>query len=204
MRTKSGFLIGLTLLLIAGSANAALISRASGQAYYDTVLNITWLANAGAADGSSFDDGFSTTDGLMTWSAAQSWIASLNTAAYLGVISWRLPQILNTAMTCPPDPASYTGGSCGYNGPGDGEVNHFYYSTLGNIGYYDTSGTVVCTWASPNYCMSNPGPFTNLQGVSWGFWNANDYAPDTSYAWRFDVRAGYLGRAHKTGNSMRA
>ena len=36
-------------------------------AYYDTTLNITWLANMNAGAGSAFDNGLSPTDGQMTW-----------------------------------------------------------------------------------------------------------------------------------------
>ena len=41
--------ITTALLLVAGAANAALLSRAGGQAYYDDVLNITWLGDANYA-----------------------------------------------------------------------------------------------------------------------------------------------------------
>ncbi len=48
-------LSGLLLLALAcSSANAALLSRSSGQACYDDVLNITWIANANLADTTTF------------------------------------------------------------------------------------------------------------------------------------------------------
>ncbi len=60
------------------------------EAYYDTVLNVTWLANANAGAGSSFDDGFSASDAQMTWSNAMAWAASLDIN---GIDEWRLPTL---------------------------------------------------------------------------------------------------------------
>jgi hypothetical protein len=41
--------IAILLILSAGSANAALVARVGGDAFYDTVLDITWLADANYA-----------------------------------------------------------------------------------------------------------------------------------------------------------
>lgn len=59
-------------------------------AYYDTRLNITWLANMNAGAGSAFDNGASTTDGRMTWGNAVAWAAS-GLMEFGG--GWRLPTI---------------------------------------------------------------------------------------------------------------
>ena len=48
------------------SANAALIERLGGLAYYDTEADLTWLADANAGAGSAFDDGPSKTDGELS------------------------------------------------------------------------------------------------------------------------------------------
>ena len=40
---------------------------------YDTVLDLTWLADWNAGAGSSFDNGSDTTDGGMTWANANAW-----------------------------------------------------------------------------------------------------------------------------------
>lgn len=65
---------------------------ATFEAYYDTVLGITWLADANVGAGSAFDDigidGGTTTDGEMTWAKANAWAASLN---FNGINGWRLP-----------------------------------------------------------------------------------------------------------------
>ncbi len=46
--------VGLCLLSL--SANAALESRAGGLAYYDTRLEITWLADANLSDTNDFNE----------------------------------------------------------------------------------------------------------------------------------------------------
>jgi hypothetical protein len=65
---------------------------------YDTDLDITWLADANAGVGSTFDNGGSTTDGRMTWVNANAWAASLTVG---GFSDWRLPSVpinLKTAV----------------------------------------------------------------------------------------------------------
>ncbi len=122
----------LTLILASLGAHAALLSRLSGQAYYDDVLDITWLADANYAQTSGHD-----ADGLMTWSASLAWIASLNTANHLGVSDWRLPFIVDTGT--PGCDFGYSGTDCGYNvqtktgATVHNEMAHLYYVTLGNV-----------------------------------------------------------------------
>lgn len=55
-------------------------------AWYDTVRNITWLANPRMAAGTAFDDGFSPTDGRLTFAGAATWLAALDVH---GVTGWR-------------------------------------------------------------------------------------------------------------------
>jgi hypothetical protein len=52
----------IAALGFSGAAYAALDSRLSGLAFYDTDFNVTWLANANA-------------NGRMTWSEANAWAA---------------------------------------------------------------------------------------------------------------------------------
>ena len=80
-----------TFAFITTTASAVILpleSRLGGLAYYDSNLNITWVADANAGAGSSFDDGSTTTDGAMTWASADAWVASLTIASVGG---WRLP-----------------------------------------------------------------------------------------------------------------
>lgn len=111
MRTR--IVAGIVLSLAAATSNAAAVSGqgawettlqgrapltpggADYQAYYDTDLNITWLADANAAAGSIYDDLYPY--GSTTWDHAQAWIASLNAANYLGVSNWRLPTVTDAS-----------------------------------------------------------------------------------------------------------
>ena len=104
------------------------------QAYYDDVLNITWLADANMR---SVD----IRDGLMTWSASQT-DSSVNTGNHLGVTGW-LPTVTDTGAP----------GCGGPSGPGACRVRTVVTtsfsavarwptcsSTLGNTPYYYPSG----------------------------------------------------------------
>ena len=59
------------------------------EAYYDTTLDITWLADTNAAAGSVYDT-FSPGSGRLTWADAKAWTASLDIN---GVNGWRLPSV---------------------------------------------------------------------------------------------------------------
>jgi opacity protein-like surface antigen len=60
----------LLLALFASSAQAALLSRLSGAAYYDDVLNITWRADANLADTNRFGVAGIASAGRMSWDTA--------------------------------------------------------------------------------------------------------------------------------------
>jgi hypothetical protein len=157
---------GMILLLVTcGTANAALISRLSGAAYYDDVLDITWLADANYAQTSGYD-----ADGLMTWSQAQTWIGTLNTANYLGVNDWRLPTTLQ------PDP------SCG------SQYDPGIPYPLQGYGYGCTGSEMGHLFTVDGITSSTPSPFTNVQ--PYDYWSGTTYAPDTSGAWYFDFSLG--------------
>ena len=93
---------GLISLGMVSSADAALVSRLGGLAYYDSVADLTWLADANAAG---------TT---MKWVDANNWAANLNVA---GVTGWRLA---DSDGTC-------TGFDCTGSEMGD-----LFYTALGN------------------------------------------------------------------------
>lgn len=188
-------LSGLLLLLLAcSSANATLLSRSGGLAYYDTATNLTWVADANLAQTSGYD-----ADGLMTWTQSVGWIASLNAQnaglGYLGTNDWRLPTVTDTGT--PGCNAANTGTDCGYNVDlATGEMARMFYSTLGNTGYYNTSGVPTGCAGYPNYCLTNTGPFSNLQPNP--YWSGTEYAPNTSLAWHFFFYDGGQGFNNKT------
>lgn len=186
-RTLSGIIL---LVLACASANAALLSRAGGQAYYDDVLDITWLADANAGAGTIYDDGIPA-DGLMTWGSAQAWIASLNASNYLGVNNWRLPSIIDTGT--PGCNFAYSGTDCGANPDlSTSEMAHLFYSTLDNLAFCSTGG--ICPQAG--WGLTNTGPFSNLQAGR--YWSGTTYAPDISRAWDFSFESGSQGWPSKS------
>lgn len=85
--------------------------------YYDTVLNITWWADANAAAGSTLDDGFITDDGFMSWQNAADWVAAFKP---FGIAGWRLPNI-DVSSSC----AGYLCHSSA------NELGQMYYTYLG-------------------------------------------------------------------------
>ena len=130
---------GLIALCLSSTANAELSSRLGGQAVYDTDRNITWLADANAGAGSTFDDGTSPSDGLMTWGSAKAWAASLNVE---GVTGWRLA----TSDT-----------SCNVALCFGSEMGHLFFGELGG-----TSGTPILSSGDPDLAL-----FSNIQSLYW-------------------------------------
>lgn len=104
------------------SANAALIERLGGLAYYDDVADLTWLADANYAQTSGYD-----ANGRMTWADANAWAAGLEVA---GVTGWRLPDTIDVGN----DGATYTnlyqGVDYGYNITTHSEMSNMFYNVL--------------------------------------------------------------------------
>lgn len=196
--------IGMLLLTLAcSSVHAALQGRLAGQAYYDTLLDITWIADGNLIATQPFGiSGIGTTTsgyGAVDWDSAQAWIAAMNAAAYLGVSDWRLPTVVDTDG---PDAdelgddgcnLAYVGTDCGWNvDPATGEIAHLYYITLGNPGSYDPEG-VHQDWCdsglpAPPACLVNVGPFSNFFPNH--YWTGTEFAPDIANGWEFNARIG--------------
>jgi hypothetical protein len=149
--------------------------------FYDTVLDLTWLANWNA-------------NGLMTWAAANAWAAALNPGGFTG---WSLPSVLDTGVSgCD---FSFAGGTdCGYN-VYTGEVErrgsplaHMFYDTLGNLAYCPP-GNTTCSGPGvpqPGWGLTNTGPFSNMQSSV--YWSGTAYAPDPAlFAWVFYTDDGF-------------
>ncbi len=180
---------GLALLLLAaGSANAALLSRLDGQAYYDTDLDITWLADANLAKTNQFGIAVGNganqirTSGQMTWDTAQAWIAAMNAAGYLGYSDWRLPITPQPDATCTSQSGSI---SYGYNCTGS-EMGHLFYGELGGV----ASQSIAMTH-NANYNL-----FSNVQSNA--YWSGTVYAPNPGSAWYFYFVNGYQSDGNKS------
>lgn len=123
-------------------------------AYYDTVLGVTWLADANYAATTGFAPGggdpYYSPAGGMTYSTASSWVSGLNVN---GVTGWRLPNATFTG-TANDSGCSlffiYPPAGCNYQpDPGSNELAHLFLITLGNSG---ATG------------LTNVGGFTNVAG----------------------------------------
>jgi hypothetical protein len=181
-------------LVVAGLPNTARADAVSGQgtweatlqgrdldgnlatfeAWYDTALDITWLADANYAGT------------YMSWGDANAWASGLNINGYTG---WRLPTVTDTGN----DGCNYafTGTDCGYNvDTATGEMAHMFYATLGNLAYYDTAGNPN----QPGAGLTNSGPFSNLQSAS--YWSATENVTNSDNAWLFYF---YIGRQYDGG-----
>jgi hypothetical protein len=185
MDIKSKLLVVSTLAL-STSANAALIERLGGLAYYDDVANLTWLADANYAMTSGYD-----ADGYMTWDQATTWVSGLSVN---GVTGWRLPTTVDVGN----DGLTYTnefqGVDYGYNITAHSELSNMFFNVLGNSSYFDTSGVATgCT--APSWCIANTGPFSNIQVGA--YWSGTEFEIDTVSAWWFDMSEGLQSASHK-------
>jgi hypothetical protein len=155
-------------------------------AYYDTVLDITWLADAGYAQTSGYD-----ADNRMTWDEAQSWIGTLNSSSYLGVNDWRLPQVWDSGSDgCN---FSYDGTDCGWNADtSTGEMASLFYDTLGNLSALDTEGNFL----EEGYGLTNSGPFSNIPFFY--TWADTESVVNSGEAWYFHLGLGTQNDADKT------
>lgn len=160
------------------------------EAYYDTDLDITWLADANYAKTSGDD-----ADGYMNWTTATAWAASLNPYGS-NITGWRLPTVSPVDGTTDDDwKLSYIGTEDkGYNisapgtlyaGSTTSEMAHMFYNTLGDKSSCDPSASTASSCiAQAGYGLSNTGPFSNLQ--SYGYWSDTEFALNTTAsAWAF-------------------
>jgi hypothetical protein len=143
------------------------------EAYYDTALNITWLADTSAFSGA--------------WNEANAWAANLN---LYGVTGWRLPAMVDT-RTPGCNYSTYGGTDCGFDvqtkdattGQVYSEMAYMYYVTLGNKKGEASSGV-------------NSGPFGGMQHV---YWFGVEDAADTTKAWYFVENSGSQNINTKSG-----
>lgn len=144
---------------------------ATFEAYYDTALDITWLADTHYYGNAGLD-----------WYDANAWVASLDIN---GVAGWRLPTVTDTGT--PGCDFAFTGTDCGFNvDTATGEMARMFFETLGNESYYTASGLY-----NPGYGLTNTGPFLNLEPNY--YWTSTIYALNGPYiddAWFFEFDNG--------------
>jgi MYXO-CTERM domain-containing protein len=105
MKYSKTWAAAAAMVALAGAAQASLINRSGGM-IYDTVENVTWLADMNYAKTSGYDS-----DGQMAWTAAVIWADNL---VYGGYSDWRLPTIDTISLAT------------------NGELNHLFITDLGN------------------------------------------------------------------------
>jgi len=175
-------------------------NAATFEAYYDTVQDITWLADANYAYTSGY---WLYSGGQMNWSTANAWAAALNPYGS-GITGWRLPTTNPIDGTTADDATvSYIGTEDhGYNVSAPGtlfagstasEMAYMYYNTLGDKGYCNPTTSTVSSCSGPQagWGLTNTGPFSNVQSNL--YWSATEYAPITSNAWTFNFTFGLQG-----------
>ena len=144
-------------------------------AYYDTALNITWLADWNV-------------NGIQDWNTQVAWASGLNVH---GVTGWRLPSTTDTGPSgC--DFSLAGGTDCGYNvDTASSEMAHMFYVTLGNKAYCPPGDATCAGGPQAGFGLSNTADFTNMQ--SYYLWSGTGYAPSPGYAWYFYTLVGYQG-----------
>jgi PEP-CTERM motif len=146
------------------------------EAYYDTALNITWLADANYAKTSGYD-----ADGVMPWIDIDTWVQRLNV---FGVSGWRLPGgEIATNSACTSDGGTSCGKISGYNvNTSKSELAHMFHVTLGNKAAYDDLGN-----SQSDSGLTNPGQFSNLYSTRYA---AQTYPQGFGFAWFFNTYDG--------------
>ena len=189
MQSLSRLALAAALSVATLSAQAALVNRGNGM-IYDTVQNITWLADMNyavtsgyaAANAGGVGTNLILTNGRMGWGAATAWA---NDLVYRGLSGWRLP-------TLNPDDASCTGGvvvGVGFNCTG-GELSRLFVADLG----YNNNGSGLITSDDTAEQIANLALFSNVQPNL--YWSGTDYVPGPGwafgpgFAWDFGAGSG--------------
>jgi hypothetical protein len=156
------------------------------EAYYDTELRITWLADAFQARTSGYRVGPNYSAGAaLIWPHAVEWADNLT---LYGITDWRLPKSFD--MGSPGCVRTNSGGECGYNvNPNSSELAHMFHVTLGNVSYLNSQGVLA---AGRN--LKNSASFSNL--YSSYYWS--ETSVDSRDAWNFDFGFGTQDTLIKT------
>jgi hypothetical protein len=202
-------LLAVTVCAICTNAHATLLGRdldgnaATFEAYYDTALNVTWLADANYASTTGH-----AVNGYMHWDDAMAWAAALSFTDGVHVYdNWRLPSVNPINGISFNFNNSYIGETDrGHNVSAQGTANagstgsemaHLFYNTLGNPGECEpgASSTYVCVSPPPPWGLTNMGPFINF--VEAAYWSGTEYFV-ANRAWQFDFNTGFQGDWRKS------
>lgn len=172
--------------LVSSSAQAALVDRGGGL-IYDTVQNVTWLADANYAKTSGADS-----VGAMSWERAKAWVAGLNyhdSVRKVDYSDWRLPTM--TDLASPGCDFSFSGSDCGYNvDPASSELAHLFHIGLDNQSAIDANGQArqnAGIYDDP----TNPNDDNLFSNIQPGYyWLDSMLAGTSEYAWYMNLGIG--------------
>lgn len=173
-----------TLFCFAGPLQADLINRGGGL-IYDSDLDVTWLQDANYAQTSGHD-----ADGLMNYVAASDWAANLgyyDSVRGVTYDDWRLPNATDVNSDGATFTNLYQGVDFGYNITVPSELSYMFYQSLGNLGEFDTAA--FPTACAPDQCLTNTGPFINLQSQI--YWTNEESGLEPTRGFIFDFRRGF-------------
>jgi hypothetical protein len=200
-------------LLISQSANAGLIERTitdanfgTVQAYYDDVLDLTWLKDANFAKTSGYD-----ADGEMTWTAANTWAGQLSLGAY---DDWRLtslqPQNSQTGFDYSYSLNGSGSSDHGYNITNSvNEMAYMFHVNLGLQGRCDGANNTASSCDQSGTGFHNTSYHSAINTANLGnniaidnlmsdvYWSDLEYAPNTYDAWAFRTSKGFQDVYHK-------
>jgi hypothetical protein len=178
-------------LCAAGTAHAALVDRGGGLVY-DTVLDITWLADMNHAQTQYDNSGgaLGTADGQMEWLQANIWAHEL---VYGGYTDWRLPTVVQPDASCSSqvDPGDGSGVRSSGTGCVGSEMGHLFYIDLGG----EAGESLLDATGDTAQEMANLALFTNVQSSL--YWSSTNYAPDNQFAWAFWTANGLQSAPNK-------
>lgn len=186
-------LIGMFLLLMIGTANAALTTIGTAT-YNGSDYDLIWDDNNNGNSVVWLDY----TNAGTNWTAQNAWAGGLESALIVnlaaaysvdwGTNSWRLPSTVDGAFV-----QGFDGTTTGGFSITNSEMGHLFYEELGNLGQYGTDGTT-----QSGSGLNNTGDFDNLV-ASW-YWSGMEYALGSSRAWNFYMNYGYQDHNLKSSN----
>ena len=160
---------------------------ATVEAYYDTTLDITWLAQTSSGIGS------------LDQASAIAWAAGLDIN---GIKGWRLPantpvngstyvlSLSNDGSTDWGYAATTTDGTDGgwrdASGKPVSEMGHMFYVTLGNRGMCDPAVPFPACSIQPGSGLTNTGPFSFSDLTTHIFWSSVATDPMTGLGFSFN------------------
>ncbi|RJO61627.1 hypothetical protein C4544_02145 [candidate division WS5 bacterium] len=164
------------------SAHAELFNRGTdslgNRLIYDSGLNITWYDYTSPAN---------------YWQNQMDWASSLTVSG--GDLNgsyddWRLPVTVDG-----PYVYGYDGTTTGGYNITSSEMGHLFYVELGNKGYLDINGNYTgCGGGNPP-CLTNTGPFQNLQAITYG--SGTEFTQTPQRTWEFNFIYGIQGNGFK-------